>query len=475
MSVWQTLTERWKNSVVHLYLTKAIYDYDKPFLQGQEKKTNATGFIVDVDRGLVLTNEHVVKDATSVVGRLFCCGQQNLGMTVFSSCPPKDLAICQFSKDSLAMIKATFGDRVRDLNMVFTAKYFPEYAEEVMSLGFPLCEDEIKFTVGVISGFNIRTVGVEKELVEDACGRPPVYLQTDTPLNPGNSGGPMIDGSGEVVGVSNSGIVGSQGIGYVIGAKTVLAVYAEMLRVRGVACLPTLGLGWARPTPALLEDRGAGSGGIYVRKVFPDSCLGLVRPGDILSEISYMDEGRRIRGVLDRFGDVFMYEDGQLVTDRRLLLAGFVDLIPIGVNLKVVVFRKGVRKELVFPYSCVESERVRPLYPAVNGMDYCIFGGVCLMKLACNHLADSKRVYDECVVVTHVFPETLADQVGNFEAHCRVDSINQVRIKTLSDIRRVPQASSYAVETGDGACFVISHQQRMAEDQRICQKYGIAG
>lgn len=483
MSVWQDLSSKWKNSIVHLFITKSVYDCNKPFLCPTERKTNATGFIIDWRRGLVMTNEHVVQNATSVVARLFRTGQQNFGMKVFSICQPKDLALCQFTQE--AMKELVLNDD--ELDMVFSQDYFPSYSEEVMTLGFPLNEDEIKFTLGTISGFNIRNACLESKFVEDACSRGPIYLQTTAPLNPGNSGGPVINKFGEVIGVVNSGIVGSQSVGYVINASVVRAMLPELYKGKFV-CTPTFGLGLSRATPLLLKTLTDSNDiqGVFIRETFPDSCLKLVQSGDLLVSVEYMVQNTMVRGDIDRFGDIYMYENDELVSDRRLALSEFVDQIPIGANLSCLVFRNAERLELRSTYTCVPSNRVVPMYPKLHfvdyktqstrkscaHVDYVIFCGLCLMKLACEHLPESKRIYDDCVVVTHVFPETQADQVSIFGKHCRISKINGKDIKTLDDVRSVGGGNgSFTIETDEGDCFMISAEQKMAEDDKILKFY----
>ena len=473
MSEWQNLSEQWKNSVIHLYIAKNIYNYNKPFLSPTEKRTNATAFIVDIYNGLVMTNEHVVKDAFSITGKLFCCGQRNFKLSVFSICPNKDIAICKLDDDSLDILKEEFGSELIKLNMIFSTDYFPKYNEEVMALGFPMSEDEIKFTLGAISGYNTRTYGIEQDLVEDACSRTAVYLQTTAPLNPGNSGGPLINKEGYVIGIINSGLPDGQGIGYAINCKTVLAVYPSMLK-NLLVCLPTLSIAWSKVTKALLIEKQSPEG-IYIRKIFPDSCLQNLEVGDIVNEISYINQGKLITGKIDRFGDVFMFENSNLITERRIVLSAFVDLIPIGVNLKIIFHRQETQMEMLAPYVCSQKSvnRVKPLYPTLEPMQYMIFAGLCLMDLSCNHLEKAQRLYEKCVIVTSIFPGTIADEVQNFSRGCKICKINDEEIQTLDDIRRIQTQNvlSYTIEIENGTVFAITSQDKETDDQQIIQRY----
>lgn len=73
-----------------------------------------------------------------------------------------------------------------------------QYGQEVLTLGYPLGMESLKLTEGIISG------------------RQDQYFQTDAPLNPGNSGGPMIDSDGRVIGINVAISEGSQNVGFSI-------------------------------------------------------------------------------------------------------------------------------------------------------------------------------------------------------------------------------------------------------------------
>ena len=96
-----------------------------------------------------------------------------------------------------------------------------EQGDSVMTIGYPLGDDQIKLTTGIISGFHQSS---EKEggsrygsdNIEDAYRRNASFLQITAPLNPGNSGGPLVNLNGEVIGINTAVVFLAENVGFAI-------------------------------------------------------------------------------------------------------------------------------------------------------------------------------------------------------------------------------------------------------------------
>ena len=160
-----------------------------------------SGFIV-TPRGRIVTNAHVVEDATKVDVRFF--GGELVPAEVLASDPTRDLAILQVDRDGLPTVRlgSTVGVEVGD---------------EVVAIGNALnIIGEPTVTAGIVSGLN-------RWIPLDGNQRLVRLIQTDAAINPGNSGGPLVNAAGEVIGVNtaiqaySSGVRGLvEGIGYAI-------------------------------------------------------------------------------------------------------------------------------------------------------------------------------------------------------------------------------------------------------------------
>ncbi|WP_420446022.1 S1C family serine protease [Candidatus Poriferisodalis sp.] len=160
-----------------------------------EGEAAGSGFIV-TPQGRIVTNEHVIKDAITVDVRLF--GGELVPARVMATDPTRDLAVLQIERDGLPTVRLGSTDGV-------------EVGDEVIAIGNALdIIGEPTVTSGIVSGLNRYIVFEDgKRLVR--------LIQTDAAINLGNSGGPLVNAAGEVIGV-NTAIAGrlAEGIGYAI-------------------------------------------------------------------------------------------------------------------------------------------------------------------------------------------------------------------------------------------------------------------
>jgi putative serine protease PepD len=178
-------------------------------LFGQVRNADSGSGIVLNARGLILTNEHVVVGATSITVQVGGSGGSFRRARIVAVDAPHDLALIQIAPAGLKLATLEFA-RSGGLRV----------GESAYAIGNPDGLDQT-LTVGVISALG-RTI--------TAPDGAPIHgvIQTDAALNPGNSGGPLLNGAGEVVGVDSQietggGPAGNTGIGFAIPSDTVIA------------------------------------------------------------------------------------------------------------------------------------------------------------------------------------------------------------------------------------------------------------
>ena len=166
-----------------------------------------SGVIVDSDRGLVVTNYHVVENATAIEVGLQ--DGRHIEAELVGASPNVDLAILRVAQKGLPSLP------LGDSSQLQVGDY-------VVAIGNPFGLGQT-VTSGIISATN-RALG------NDDARR---FIQTDAPINPGNSGGPLIDSTGKVIGI-NSALVspsqGNVGIGFAIPSNVVREVVAQALK-----------------------------------------------------------------------------------------------------------------------------------------------------------------------------------------------------------------------------------------------------
>jgi S1-C subfamily serine protease len=246
-----------------------------------------SGFVFTPD-GYVLTNAHVVEGARDVrIAR--GDGSSEMGRVVGSD-PHTDLAVVRGSGGGPhAELGRSSGLRVGQL---------------VVAIGNPLGFD---FTVsaGVVSALGRSMRSASGRLIED-------MIQSDVALNPGNSGGPMADGRGRVVGVSVAIIRGAQGIGFAVPIDTARWVASEIL-AHGRVHRSYLGIAARtraldrRVTRALALTQETG---IEIDKVEPGSpSAGVLEPGDILLSA----DGQAVKTIDDLHRRLTRWPSGKLL------------------------------------------------------------------------------------------------------------------------------------------------------------------
>ena len=218
------LAERLMPSVVNISTTQTVVTNNNPFPftfppgspfedmfrefgTPQERKSSAlgSGFIID-EKGLVVTNNHVIQDAEDIL--VIVNGDQEFKAKVIGADPLSDIAVLQLETED-KFIPVAFGDSDK-----------ARIGDWVIAIGNPFGLGGT-VTSGIISARN-RSIGLSR--YED-------YIQTDASINSGNSGGPLFDMNGNVIGINTAilGRSGSVGIGFSIPSNSAKLVIDQLI------------------------------------------------------------------------------------------------------------------------------------------------------------------------------------------------------------------------------------------------------
>jgi len=183
-------------------------DMFKEFGTPQERQSSAlgSGFIID-QKGIVVTNNHVISDAEDIIVRVN--GDKEFKAKVIGADPLSDIAVLQLeTKEKFVPVKFGNSDKAR-------------IGDWVIAIGNPFGLGGT-VTSGIISARN-RSIGLSR--YED-------YIQTDASINSGNSGGPLFNMNGDVIGINTAilGRNGSIGIGFSIPSNSAKVVIDQLIK-----------------------------------------------------------------------------------------------------------------------------------------------------------------------------------------------------------------------------------------------------
>ncbi|MGH8227413.1 MAG: Do family serine endopeptidase [Steroidobacteraceae bacterium] len=244
-----------------------------------------SGFIVRSD-GVILTNAHVVSGATHVTVKL--ANNREYHAKVVGMDKPTDIAVLKIDAKNLPTV------RIGNSNSLQVGNY-------VLALGAPYGFEE-SATAGIVSA-------IGRELPGDSSYVP--FIQTDVAVNPGNSGGPLFDEHGEVVGInsqiySNTG--GFEGVSFSIPINVAMHIEGEIL-THGKVEHARLGVEVQNVNQQLAQSFGLStSGGALVAQVEPDSAAANagIKAGDVI--LKY--DGKPVGGPSSLAAAVGMSEPG---------------------------------------------------------------------------------------------------------------------------------------------------------------------
>jgi putative serine protease PepD len=313
--------------VVHIETTMKVQApndsfFGNPFGASQTQRALGSGFVID-KAGHIVTNYHVVRGASSI--QVSFSNNERIKATVVGEDPSTDIAVLKVGVKSRALKSLPLGDS--DTVRV---------GDQVIAIGNPFGLDR-SVTAGIVSAVQRRIEAPNSLSISHV-------IQTDAALNHGNSGGPLLNAQGQVIGVNaqietGGAGQGNVGIGFAIPINTVRDVVAELIK-DGKVQHPFLGIEGKTLTPAIARlFHLPVSSGVLVATVRPNT--GAAKAGLKAATNEVTVEGES----WPAGGDVIVSVDGQRITTGERLVDVIASKEP-GDELKVEVYRGSSKKTL---------------------------------------------------------------------------------------------------------------------------------
>jgi len=284
--------------------------------KGQAKVGGGSGFIVSKD-GFVFTCAHVVKDLeadyTVVIGPKQKCSAKVLSRDFLT-----DIAILKIKGSNFPSLKLANSDKV-------------ELGQYAISIGNSLGEFEDTISLGIISGLSRNIKACDSmDFHTDLKG----LFQTDAAINNGNSGGPLINIRGEVIGINTAMIEKAQNIGFAIPINCAKEDLSE-IKKNGKIKRPYLGVKYVLLDKHISEENGlpVDRGALIVRERYGESSIAKGSPAD--------KAGLREYDILLSFN--------KKIISKENTLAELLTKTKIGQKIEISLLRKGklLKKQVV--------------------------------------------------------------------------------------------------------------------------------
>jgi serine protease Do len=306
--VIRLVAQRVEPSVVHIN-TEGVrivgnevqdeWGFRLPLRRGERTRGQGSGVIVDAERGYVLTNFHVIQEA-SALNVVLADGRRIYDVRIVGYDVLTDLAVLKIDADKLVAAEWGASDEL-------------EVGDWVLAVGNPYGLDRT-VTFGIVSAKSRRGL-TQASPYQD-------YLQTDAAVNPGNSGGPLVNIRGQIIGI-NTAIVGEsfRGISFAIPSFTAREIYGKLI-AEGKVARAWLGVGLEKIDEDDAKKLGV-TGGVEITRLVPNSpaTLAGLRPGDVIVEWNGQPVGEPMELTLQ------------------------IGRTAIGSKVPIVVFREGRRTE----------------------------------------------------------------------------------------------------------------------------------
>tara|TARA_E500000178_G_scaffold354574_1_gene424006 strand:+ start:458 stop:1921 length:1464 start_codon:yes stop_codon:yes gene_type:complete len=460
--MFNNVNQDYEKSIFLIHSQNLKFSWQEPYKNSGSHESLGTGFLIDKS-GLILTCSHVIESSIKVFVSLPDIGKKTFEAEIINFCPDIDIALLKI-KDIKEFNKNLKGNLI-PLKLGDSDKIKP--GEKSLALGYPLGEDKLKRTSGIISG------------IQD--GR----IQTDTPINPGNSGGPLINKNGKVIGINFAVNIRGINIGYAVPIKKYFLMKKQLLtsyKKIGIIQIPTLGVQSNNSNKHMINYLSKGkinkNVGYYISKVLKNGSFynAGIRSGDIL--ISFDNN------TLDNFGESkvdWSYE--------KVNLYDIASRFKSNDKVSVTYFNSKDKKFVKSIVTLKDKKfyNIRKFYPPFEKLDYIVFSGIVMMNLTQNHFnyynnlnifkSLGKRT-NKYLVITKILPGSFLKRNKIFSEGNIIIKINNLKVYDIISARKalqIPLVSNnkkfIKFESSNNKIFILDLNKIKQEEKFLSKNY----
>lgn len=414
-----------KDSVVRILCSNIEYNWLQPYLNDNIYESSGTGFFIkyigDKKNSYkhILTCFHVIESAKKIYVTVSSKSKEKYEAEIISVCPKLDLALIKIKGYSnKKYMKLGDSDKIKP-------------GDGVNALGYPMSSTKLKVTNGIISGFSRY------------------LLQTDTAINSGNSGGPLVlKSTGQVIGINSEKIASffADNIGYAIPIfffKNII----NLMKKNKVIHKPKFYCEFNNSDFNLfsyysINGKSNCKSGYHITKIFKASNFyNKLSDGDVLCTFDNYK--------IDNFGESCVKWSKDPVYINHILYR-----YNLGDSVKIIyIDSKGKVKNTKITFS-LPKFKIRERFPDFETIPYEIIGGIVLMDLSYNHIyyrnkfASEQRKalskyfsidgrYNNALIITYILQGSYIHKLENIRKGDIISHINKKKVSTLDDLKKI--------------------------------------
>jgi len=388
-------------SVVRIFAEIICKNPFIPYDDLPPKASTGTGFFID-DNGHILTCAHVVDSAVNILIDIPNISTDKIQCELLYFVPEFDIALLK----TINYKNKNFVELGDSDDLVIS--------EGVYAVGFPKSinrngSNNIKYTLGIISGHQEG------------------LIQTDTPINAGNSGGPLFKGE-KVIGINSRKLIGKNisNIGYAVPIN----YFKNTKKDKSIIVdRPLLNCVINNTDKNICKLMSKNNNGVLISKIYKNSIFEKIKEEIILTKFDNY--------AIDNYG----YLEKRWLGEK-MNLKNILNHYKNNDKVKIEYFHKNVKKVSTITLK-PNRNTVSMMHSNFEKIDFLIFGGAIFMDLYLDHAAKvdfiqfNKDLYEKKVIVSYILPNTQFNILGNIYPGSFITEINDQKVNTLDDIRKI--------------------------------------
>lgn len=450
--------------VVQLICSKVKKDWSFPFQQGENLMSYGTGFMFSKERKYILTCSHCIENVIHIYIQIPKYGKKRFEAKVLSFCNLYDIALLEIIdfKDNIIPFLEIDKNGLKNTTA----------GDKVEVLGYPLGQDNLKMTQGIVSGHQMS------------------LYQIDSPINGGNSGGPLLRND-KVIGIISSGILFANDIGYAVPIERFLNIYDLMKKKQII--YPPVSFGFL-----LQKNPDYGNKDLsYLYNITKNSLIEQSKPklkkGDILLKLGnykvnyqntiekkWMFENQSLQDFLYEYkiGSKIPFQ----IQREKKKINGFIPIKEMKTKIYEIIHPYEIYEYIliggivIIPLSLEVLQdlvyQISSKFTFCSGIDNCYQNIFKMMNLL-NNIKDKKQ--ENILLISNVLGGSIFDEYNFMKGDFikKINGVSIISIKQIHDILYKKKCKTISIETGLGKKCILSKNEIEKDNEKMKVKYEI--